>query len=71
MPKTLEEIEAIPREVLTCTEIAPILGAKPDNIHAQAMAEPGLLGFPVIVMKSRVKIPKRPFLRFMREGIRE
>ena len=68
---TLEELEAIPGEVLTCQQIAPILGAKADNIHQQAVDAPYMLGFPVIVMKSRVKIPKRPFLRFMRDGIRE
>lgn len=26
---------------------------------------------PVIVMKSRVKVPRRAFIRFMREGIRD
>ena len=63
---TLAEIEAIPSEVLTCQQIAPILGANPATIHIQATDRPELLGFPVIVMGSRVKIPKRPFLAFMR-----
>lgn len=63
---TLEELEAIPGEVLTCKQIAPILGAKPDNLHQQAVEAPHMLGFPVIVMKSRVKVPKRAFCAFMR-----
>ena len=71
IPKTLEDIAAIPGEVLTCSEVAPILGADPMTIHAQAMEQPERLGFPVIIMKSRVKIPKRPFIRLMTEGIRE
>jgi hypothetical protein len=68
---TLEQIEALPQEVLTCAQVAPVLGANPATIHGQAMERPELLGFPVIVAGSRVKIPKRPFLRFMREGIKE
>lgn len=67
-PRTLEEIEALPGEVLTCQQIAPILGANPSTIHLQAMERPDLLGFPVICAGRRVKIPKRPFVRFMREG---
>lgn len=37
IPKTLEDIAAIPGEVLTCSQVAPILGADPMTIHAQAM----------------------------------
>lgn len=66
---TLEEIAAIPDEVLTCTQIAPILKANPATLHQQAIEMPWLLGFPVIVAGRRVKIPKRPFIRFMTEGI--
>lgn len=65
---TLAELEALPGEVLTCQQIAPILGANPGTIHLQAMERPDLLGFPVICAGRRVKIPKRPFVRFMREG---
>ena len=69
-PKTLEEVEAIPGEILTCANVAAVLGASPNTVHLTAVQQPALLGFPVIVMGSRVKIPKRPFLRFMR-GERE
>ena len=68
---TLEELEAIPRDWLTCAQIAPVLGAKEDNIHDQAVCDPRMLGFPVVVIKSRVKIPKRPFIRFMVEGLKD
>lgn len=66
---TLDELEALPVEVLTCAQVAPVLGANPATIHGQATDRPELLGFPVIVAGSRVKIPKRPFIRFMREGV--
>lgn len=68
---TLEQLEALPGEVLTCAQVAPVLGANPATIHGQATDRPELLGFPVIVAGRRVKIPKRPFLRFMRDGNRE
>ena len=63
---TLEQIEALPTEVLTCQQIAPILGANPATIHGQATERPELLGFPVIVAGRRVRIPKRPFIKFMK-----
>jgi len=65
---TLEELEAMPGEVLTCKQIAVVLGMDQETIHGQAMERPELLGFPVIVAKRRVKIPKRPFIQFMRGG---
>lgn len=65
-PRTLAEIEALPGEVLTCQQIAPVLGANPATIHIQATDRPEMLGFPVIVMGRRVKIPKRSFVKFMK-----
>ena len=67
-PRTLAEIEALDCEVLTCAQVAPLLCADPATIHGQAMERPELLGFPVICAGRRVKIPKRPFLAFMRGG---
>lgn len=64
--RTLEELEALDREILTCQDVAPLLGASPHVLHTQAEAAPEKLGFPVIVMASRVKIPRRAFIRFMR-----
>lgn len=66
LPSTLAEIEALPTEVLFCKHVARVLQADPGTIHAQAMQSPELLGFPVIVTGTRVKIPKTAFLKFMR-----
>ena len=65
-PRTLAEIEALPGEVLTCQQIAPVLGANPATIHLQATDRPEMLGFPVIVMGNRVRIPKDGFVRWAR-----
>lgn len=68
IPTTLREIEALETEVLTCKDVSRVLCAGAYYLHEQAMKDPTKLGFPVIVHGTRVKIPKRPFLAFMREG---
>ena len=65
---TLKEIEESGKEVLTCAEVAPVRKCPPATRHRQAMEEPWRLGFPVIVMGSRVKSPRGPFLSYMKEG---
>jgi len=67
---TLKDLEALETEVLTCKQIAPVLMANPATIHLQAMECPEKLGFPVIVMGSRVKIPRIPFILFMNGEIK-
>ena len=63
---TLEELEALPKAVLTCAQIAPVLCADAYTIHQTAMQRPELLGFPVNVMGHRVRIPKAAFIQFMK-----
>ena len=65
---TLQEIENCTKEVLTGTDVAPVLKCNPATLHMQAIEQPWRLGFPVIVMGSRVKIPRKPFLNFMNGG---
>lgn len=65
---TLEDIEQMPKEMLNAEDIAPYLGCDPQHIREQAQEDPIKLGFPVMVTKSRVKIPKRGFVHFMRYG---
>lgn len=64
--RTLEEIEACPKTVLVPTDVAGYLGCEPYSINVAAKTAPELLGFPVIVMGSRVRIPKAGFVRFCR-----
>ena len=63
---TIEQIEASEKEMLTCTDVADVLQANPYTIHMQAEFRPDLLGFPVIIMGRRVKIPRRQFLKFIK-----
>lgn len=66
MPGTLTELEALPGEILRCKHVAKILCADVATIHEQALTAPETLGFPVICMGREVRIPKQPFLKFMR-----
>lgn len=65
---TLSDVEEIPKEILTAADVAPYLGVDPSVIRWQAQNEPEKLGFPVIVSKSRVKIPRDGFVFFCRYG---
>lgn len=68
MGKNLEELRQLNREYLTCADVAPCLGADQHTLHVAAVSAPNRLGFPVIVVGNRVKIPRRAFLRFMEGG---
>lgn len=65
---TLDDIEKIPKEMLTANDVALYLNINPNILRWQAHNEPEKLGFPVIVLKSRVKIPKDAFVFFCRYG---
>ena len=65
---TLEQIRTSGKEVLTCRDVSEVLGADPGTLHQQAMDCPERLGFPVIVVSRRVKIPRLAFIRFMEGG---
>ena len=69
MPKTnltLEEIEALPKEMLIPTDIAHILGCNPYTINICARDGKNPFPFPIIRMGTRVRIPKKPFVKAMR-----
>lgn len=63
---TLEDLERLPKEMLIPADIAPILGCKPYAINVATKDGRNPFPFPVIRMGSRVRIPKRPFIKAMR-----
>ena len=65
MRKSIQDIIALDRDYLTPAEIAGVLGSDPQSIRVAARVDPQRLGFPVIVIGSRVKIPRAAFLRYM------
>lgn len=62
---TLEQLQNSQSPVVRSVDIAPILKADPQAIRDAARSYPEKLGFPVIVIRSRVKIPRIPFLSYL------
>ena len=62
---TLRELEQLPKEMLIPADIAPILGCTPYSINV-AVKKGTQFPFPVILMGTRVRIPKMPFIKFMK-----
>lgn len=65
---TLSEIENAPGETIDVKDVASFLGMDAQCMRNQAQDEPVKLGFPVIVVGSRVVIPRRGFVHFIRYG---
>ena len=63
---TLQDIEKLPKEVLVPADIAPILGCTPYSINVATRDGKNPFPFPIIRMGTRVRIPKAPFIKFMR-----
>ena len=57
----LEKIAALEKTMLTPADVAEYLESDAESIRLQARANAAALGFPVIVMGNRVKIPKEGF----------
>lgn len=62
---TLDDVRNMNKETLTPAIVAEVLGCNPQTIRLTARMAPERLGFPTIVMGSRVLIPKQAFLQFM------
>lgn len=56
------------KELLTPADVAPVLGCDPQDIRVTAKQAPERLGFPVTVIGTRVKIPRRAFLVWLGHG---
>lgn len=64
---TLAEIRQSDSALLSASDVAEVLESDPQDIRQQAKEDPAKLGFPVVVIGSRVKIPRRAFLAFFGE----
>lgn len=65
----ITDIKNLDTELLTSEQIAGVLGCQAHSIRCQAHADPRSLGFPVIVIGRRVKIPRKPFIEFIEKGV--
>ena len=62
---SVNEMKGLEKDFLTPMEIAPCLGCTAYAINQQAAADASKLGFPVVIIGKRVKIPREAFIRFM------
>lgn len=62
---TLSEMKEVGRDWLTPKEVAGCLGCTAYAINQQAAVDADRLGFPIIMIGKRVKIPRKAFIRFM------
>jgi len=67
--KLMFRLEERNDEWLTADDIAPLLEVNPHSIRLQAQADPNKLGFTVMVVESRVKIPRKAFIRYMKKEV--
>lgn len=65
---TLNDIKNMPGEVITPAVAGKVLGCDPAYIRTAARTRPELLGFPVVLIGNRVKIPRAAFVRYMERG---
>ncbi len=67
---TITDIIRSDKEMLTCGDIADVVGMGQYNLHRYIIEYPERIGFPVMVTGNRVRIPRIPFLKFMGIEIR-
>jgi hypothetical protein len=62
---TVDELRVSNKEMLTAEDVCKIVGCDKYSIVLQAKNDPSRLGFPVVVVGTRVRIPRRAFLKFI------
>lgn len=65
MTDYMQEILESTEDVLTPDQVAKVLKCNSQSIRDQAKSAPGMLGFPVTVIGTRVQIPRVGFCRWM------
>lgn len=66
---TVAEMCASEKILLTPSEISDVLGADPQTIRQTAKEHPERIGFPFTFNGANMKIPRKPFLRFIGEEV--
>jgi len=62
--RTLQDVRECEKDFLVPEDIERVLNCDRYSINLQCKTDPSKLGFPVIVMGSRVRIPRIGFIRF-------
>ena len=62
---TVNELIKSDKMFLLAADIAPILGCTAQSIRVQARHDPAKLGFPAVVIGTRLLIPRQKFMDFL------
>ena len=62
---TMNELIKSDKTFLLAADIAPILGCAAQSIRIQARHDPAKLGFPAVVIGTRILIPRQKFMEFL------
>lgn len=62
---TIDEIRASTKDMLTPSDVAPILKCNPYSLNIAARADIKALGFPASLIGTRLRIPRVGFLRWL------
>lgn len=68
---TLDEIRGSDKDFLVPADVAEVIGCQAYSINLQAKADPAKLGFPAALIGTRVRIPRKGFLKWMGEEVDE
>lgn len=63
---SIADLERMDNPIITAAQAAPFVSMDPNTIRRQARRDPTRLGFQVIVAGNRVKIPRLPFIQFIK-----
>lgn len=62
---TITEMLQSTEPFLSPADVAEVLHCDPQSIRVQAQSDPSKLGYPIIVINRRIRIPRIPFLRYL------
>jgi len=62
---TREDLLSMDKDYLTPAQVCAVVGGDPQWVRYTAREAPHELGYPVTVIRNRVKIPRIPFCKFM------
>jgi len=62
---TMNELINSDKTFVLAADIAPILGCTAQSIRVQARNDPAKLGFPAVVIGTRILIPRQKFMEFL------
>ena len=62
---TLADIKQMTKDIITPAEAAQVIGCDPQWIRQIAQDDPERLGFPAIIIRSRTRIPRLAFIKYM------